>query len=1171
MKKCFTWCGAISLFAMTAFADTDAIVKRMHEQQLIISGQRQGSAELARRELKDLMRQFAKEEGKTQLGKALDWLNDRGGDLGVETDVTSLYDGFNRYAGRDSVVPLEMSLVQSAAVVEKVSGAYNTLKDYKDDAKRGYSYAKRLYELSGVFEENQEPAAKRLSSNLSLLADAMSNYGDKVPLIGMFISAYGDVAGEMIKAVDRLGEKLNARNPWLNDATYGSNELTRAYRNQMGGVWMKPVLGLRDCYFTDDGSQRVYIFDLKSRHRDRVSGVEFDGAFVPVSQYPPFDGMSVNATIRELRRRYMMFDRAGVKTPGVRQVLREADRIIRLEPQLDHAAIEAGQGFPVQVLAYYAVDGRPVPRSAGPELSLSQDTGYWGTETRSAKLAQFITWKAPSSEGSYELLVDLSEASKKEGWRLVDDKSAKAPYIVGAPTRLSLQSARNSIATTRRQPVQISVELTDGSGGALSAGDLSLEVKPRGQFGLEVPNSYLDPQSTIEISGSELSPSMTINLVPLDTAVLTPGIVHLSATYKDGTKRIASNTIPFRIQEPEVIDASRINVKTRPRSDGLDFALTVSDRENRKIRIGTVTITALTDGLFRTARGSEPSTVVDLSRPGPLAWVRGKRARTPLHFRLEFSGGAWGDALYSPVTTDWTLAEDAPSVEVPLFVGGAVPIDPPPAEPIPNDPQEAVALGAAVVVTASEWSAIETAALPESTTSTPSTELTEGNLFAGIGIPNAPPVATRSEIPPAGDLFAGVGDGLGVTGENFPPPPPPSGGLFAGVDQAIANSTPPSSGATTSAYNPNRRELRILGVKVTNDSGVAMEFTPGQAASVELSTKWEGMFLDRSRLIIQIDDQTVFDEIHEFRDRTGTYKTDFRQVIQIPANIRPGDHQLTVSFSPIPNSRMLLDCGPRSVSIVVKGTEAAEARSPSTVPIAASGAVAQFAAQYDLPDALLRTPDFAEALAEVLEIYRTKPADQRRRLSEGSSSRHQWSISLDFENNDPRGRLQMINVRARNGPQAYNFSNVSTYYKTMGTIGTEWVRTRESFIDPSGSGSWLRFERNPNGNKEESCDGSGPHASLMRIWHQDSTQLYREVHYDTRTGEETLVQIWGLKGKLSFKKIGKGAGNWESWRYCTQCGAISQHTIFENGREARQPVQVCTHVAEEQRRMKELF
>ncbi|MBU0754858.1 MAG: hypothetical protein KJ645_06940, partial [Planctomycetes bacterium] len=351
MRRLLFFLSALMFAATGVYADTDAVLKEMHERQLIIAGQKQGNIELARRELRDLMRKYAKEEGNAQLGKALDWLGDRGNDLGFETDVTSLYEGFNRYTGRDSVVGLEMRFVESATIAENLRGGYNTAKDYTEHAQRGYSYAKRLYELSGVFEQNQEPAAKRLSSNLSLLADAMSNYGDKVPLVGAFIAAYGDVAGEMVKAVEKLGERLNARNPWLNDVSYGSSELTRAYRNQLSGVWLKPVLGLRDCYVSDDPAQRVYIFDLKSRHLDRTTGQEFDGAFVPVSQYPPFDGMSSNQAVRELRRRYMMFDRAGVKNPGVRQVVREAERIVRLEPQLDHAAVQAGQGFTVQVLA----------------------------------------------------------------------------------------------------------------------------------------------------------------------------------------------------------------------------------------------------------------------------------------------------------------------------------------------------------------------------------------------------------------------------------------------------------------------------------------------------------------------------------------------------------------------------------------------------------------------------------------------------------------------------------------------------------------------------------------------------------------------------------------------------------------------------------------------------
>ena len=752
MRRTLWFFMAVLCLPSVVCGDADAVLKQIHDRQLIIAGQKQGSVELARRELRDLMRQYAKEESKQQLGKALEWLESQGNDMGFQTDVESMYRGFNRYANRTSVVPLEMSFVKLAVINEKYGAVKGTVKDYADHAKRGYSYAKRLYELSGVFEENQEPAAKRLSSNLSLLADAMSNYGGKIPLVGAFIAAYGDITGEMVKAVDKLGEKLNARNPWLNDATYGSSELTRAYRNQMGGLWLKPVLGLRDCYVSDDGPQRIYIFDPKSRHRDRASGNEYDGAFVPVSQYPPFDAMSFSQAVKELRRRYTMFDKAGVKNPGVRQVLREAQRILRIEPQLDYASIQAGQGFTVQTLAYYAVDGRPVPRGQDITLVLSQNAGYWGTETQTAALGQFLTWKAPETAGSYEMSVDLSDEAKSDGWRLQQTRPVKAPYIVGVPTHLSLTPGVTRLATTRRQPVPIAVKLQDETGSRFSAGDLVLEVKPRGQFGLQIPDSYLAPRALLELSGSELEDMAQVNLVPLDSAVIEPGVVHVSATYRDDTKRLAAATARFRVQAPRMVDDSRIHVKTRVRGGAVDFKVTVSDDSERKVRVGTVTLTALSNGLFKTYRGNENSTQLDLSKPGLATWVPGKDRTGQEQFRLEFSGAAWQDAIYSPVSMEWTLKQIPDEAEPLLFGAAEAPIEPAPVA-LPADEAGAIEQGYVSTVEPQQWQQLEAQETPQEAAVADS----------GNSIPQAEATATP---PISGDAFAGVGAGLGVNSPN---------------------------------------------------------------------------------------------------------------------------------------------------------------------------------------------------------------------------------------------------------------------------------------------------------------------------------------------------------------------------------------------------------------------
>ncbi len=629
-----------------------------------------------------------------------------------------------------------------------------------------------------------------------------------------------------------------------------------------------------------------------------------------------------------------MFDSAGIKNPGVRQVIREAERIIRIEPQLDYSSIHAGEGFTIHALAYYAVDNRPVPRGNNIDLEFFQDEGYLGTETQSAALGQYITWTAPSSAGKYGIQVDLSEDSKSAGWRLQQGKPATASYIVGAPTRFALKPSSVRIATTRRQPLNIEVILQDEKGNTFSSGDLIIDVRPGNQFGLQVPESYLDPRPVLELPGTDLSSLRNIQLVPLETAVIEPGPVHVSASYRDGSSRMANATAILRVQEPRIVDGSRIVVKTREKDGNVDMAVYVSDETEQKVRVGTVTVTALSGGLFRTHRGSAHDVTLDLSRPGYATWMPGKEETKSQIFRIAFSGGAWQDAMYSPVTTEWTLNMKDKKEETPLFTGTE-----PPAEPheiqAPSDEIYIAETGYQVEVSHNEWKKVEEEQVP--IVLIPDRKgPSAGNLFAGTEKPV--PEETEKAGQGAGNLF--FGEQFGIKGaepvkkESLPASSskteaPLGGSLFAGIDAPVASSdynedkaAPLDDSEQLPADDPNMRELIIQSVKITNDSGLERPLSAGQTARIYLVTRWNGSFMERVRIKIKVDQFTALDEIHEFRDSMGTYKTDFMKKIIIPDEIIEkslGIHniQVTCELVPVSNPKIKLICKPYSTEFMM--------------------------------------------------------------------------------------------------------------------------------------------------------------------------------------------------------------------------------------------------------------
>jgi antitoxin component YwqK of YwqJK toxin-antitoxin module len=742
----------ISITAVYA-AKSDDILTEISKRQLIIAGKAPGSRELARKEIRDLLKDLSREQGYEQVEKGAQLFVSAMKDLDSPLEY---YKGFKRLDYHSAYLPSELGLV---TFVDKAMGVKSLVVDGKvsvniggaeydtDQAKAIYAFGERMVALSGVFSENEEPAAQKLGGNLKALGGMLSNFGGKVPLVGAILAGYGDVMTEFVNSVERLEKMMNTQNPWVNEATRGfwGDPMLQAWDHQVKTDLM-PVMGLRDVYYASESlSKTVWLYDRNGKHLH--DGKMKTGNFIPVSRMAPFDGLSHQQIIGLLRKRYRMFHEAGVKNPTVDQILWEANRVVRLELVIGHDAITPGGKFPITLRAFRAVDNAPIH---GQKLSaiVSQEGGLLGLGAQEEECAvpQTITWTAPNSPGRYAISMRLSDESREDGWRDAYEKTAgKTEYVVGEKTVLNVQIANTEIAATRQQPIPFVITINRGPESPVTSGTLTVRTDWPHQLRLA---EFRPGQTIIPVDGpmtftgreddrNELGAPLSLALVPVPGAPLPSGAFRLYVEYEDKGNEVINKTYhqlgrvvkTIRVVEPVQVDGNTITLTATPVSPTrARLTVCVNDPDDVKITAGKVKVTCLDEGSLVTAKGATNSAVAGLqSGYASVMWDAPPKPKASYRFQVQYSGGTYEDTLYLPVTAVCTMpSPKQPETPGNLFMGAETPDI-----PSPSDGQ---------VKAESEPSTgpIETASLPKDET-----------LPLIPPVTTTPPATTTTTTPPA--------------------------------------------------------------------------------------------------------------------------------------------------------------------------------------------------------------------------------------------------------------------------------------------------------------------------------------------------------------------------------------------------------------------------------------
>ncbi len=316
-------------------------------------------------------------------------------------------------------------------------------------------------DLQGVRDAGLTPGATRLSYALTSMTAIMSNFGDKVPLIGDFVKAYGDLGGQLLKNAIALEKKIKAsEGGQIRPGVHGARKEMLDKLEKKGYAGAAYVPGLYDVYETDSGD--IVIWDRKT------------GDWVVASDEEP--GISKE----ELAKRYLFYAKQGVKTPGPELVLKSFRKTIKLELTPAKKRVTPNETVELKVTGTMVRDDKAAP----PLLVVVKEESHsgWGSGSfvgsTSVKIGESVKWTAPDNTNeNYVFSVDLDPDIAKG--TAVSTGPAKATVLTGAATSMVLTAEPTDVVVGG--DVVLTAKVSDADGQPLDAkasGWIDMTVKP---------------------------------------------------------------------------------------------------------------------------------------------------------------------------------------------------------------------------------------------------------------------------------------------------------------------------------------------------------------------------------------------------------------------------------------------------------------------------------------------------------------------------------------------------------------------------------------------------------------------------------------------------------------------------------------------------------------------
>ncbi len=371
-------------------------------------------------------------------------------------------------------------------------------------------------DLAALDANELSPGAHRLASQLTVMTNLMSNFGDKVPLIGSFVKAYGDVGGGLLKATLALdGPIRESEQRQIRAGVHGDRKEMYDRLIDLGMEAAVGIVGLRDAYRTD--CHQFVLWDHEAR--DWV-----------VADEP-------GLTKEELRRRYLFFVQNGTKNPKPKQIVQTFRRTVTLKLVPSSTHITPGESITLNVSARRVLDDEPVS-TAQVTVRLETHTGFRSGSfdgPTDVRVGTPVSWTSPNSENrSFTFIAELS--SETDVFHSVEP--ARARVFTGAETQVSLTGSPRSLRPGDEIALEAQVLASDGS---------PLDPKASGRVSFAEASDagyFMDRKETSQSKGAR-----AIWVAPRE-----PGRYVMTATYSGATsyglfpRHLAASEASFAVE-----------------------------------------------------------------------------------------------------------------------------------------------------------------------------------------------------------------------------------------------------------------------------------------------------------------------------------------------------------------------------------------------------------------------------------------------------------------------------------------------------------------------------------------------------------------------------------------------------------------------------------------------
>ncbi|MBN2526534.1 MAG: hypothetical protein JXR76_09075 [Deltaproteobacteria bacterium] len=328
--------------------------------------------------------------------------------------------------------------------------ALNTVQTGKDY----YDKIKTLSEdLNRLKESDLSPSTRKLAQSMTVLTRLMEEFGDKTPVVGEIIKAYGQIGGGLVTKAAEL------------DAAFADLEQGQLIKDGVGNRGIRATMAKKVPYCDKDTTVVAWAVPGVPRvYRNTCTVLIWDsGKENWHNAKEAYPNHTPDALTEMILSRYTTYLEYELSKPTPYQLLNGFEKAVVLTATTSKRGVQSGETIELTASGKWLKDLQPVSRRLKVKFRnkrkfLLKSTGGEFSSDGDGLLNSKIGWTAPNAtEGMFYQEVDLNE----EDYFAV--RPAETSVVMGLPGRIQLRMNRESPFTVGSS-VRLEALLVDDTG-----------------------------------------------------------------------------------------------------------------------------------------------------------------------------------------------------------------------------------------------------------------------------------------------------------------------------------------------------------------------------------------------------------------------------------------------------------------------------------------------------------------------------------------------------------------------------------------------------------------------------------------------------------------------------------------------------------------------------------